>query len=348
MVLTAKIRHMLLHERIAKFVVGDGVLDARAVDFGRQALEDLRAWCRVATAPFNEDSFEYQHLTVSMHRGIISLMTRMLENQKLEGDNVQAVVREFATVARDSAAAIVSLAIDPLRAFHHAVPYAVQPEFVDIAFPALLFLKLSRLFPSDLTPAQVVRQCRDLHSFILTECKQVRFALTIRVATERFARAFGLHPVSAPSGKVAAPMDTLDQQQQPDTVAETISQLGSAPFLELPVEWGTELPSWLESGSSMDADKDWEWQTNQPLDHLFLPMSVTFVFLLQLFRMARADCWDVDLLVQVRHAGRLDVCGLVRGVKGWAVWQTLEHKVPQSMTNIIKAPSVEGKLVVPT
>jgi len=204
---------------------------------------------------------------------VIALYAKALENVNLRGEAVMPEAREFAARARDSAEAIIALALDPDQAYHALFPYSCQPEVVDVAFSGLLYLKLSRLFPPPASPTEVVRRCFELQAF-LGECQQLRYALTIRVATERFARASGVDlPAGAGAGAVGA---SGAMTRGPGTPAANPPEAAagdmSVESFELPADWATELPSWLEGGGEFGLDKDWDWQTGQPQDQLFMPL----------------------------------------------------------------------------
>lgn len=271
--LVANIRLLQSRERLKQFLIGP-TIDARVSDFARRAQADLLKWWETSTSTFAPDSFEYHTLTISLHSSIISLITRLLEQQTLTDPALTVPAREFAVVARDSAGAIISLALSQQTVFRQSLQFAMQPELVDVAFAALLYLKLSRLFPSNVLAAKVVEQSNELHSFLLQECRQVRFAVTLRAATERFARAFGLSqppPVKhEPAGATAAAADdALRGLFAPDAAP---GQLGQGQFLDLPQDWSMELPRWLGGPSALGQDKDWEWGTTQGLDQLFMPL----------------------------------------------------------------------------
>lgn len=268
--IVAKIRLIHDHERIHRVHL-NSTLDSHTIDFANRAQRDLDHWLQSNLVGIEHGSFGYLALTVCYHRSVMALYAKVLENVNLKGDKVAPEGREFAIRARNSAEANIDLALDESQPFHRLFPYSCQPEVVDVAFSGLLYLKLSRLFLPEASPARVVTRCFRLQAF-LGECQQVRYALTIRVATERFARALGVElPVGASGATTKGPGTPMAQPA--DTVA------GSAPvdgptclFAEVPADWATDLPSWLEGGAEFDLDKDWDWQTGQAQDQLFMPL----------------------------------------------------------------------------
>lgn len=217
-------------------------------------------------------SFGALALTVCYHRSVMALYAKVLENVNLRGDRVVPEGREFAIRARNSAEANIDLALDQSQPFHRLFPYSCQPEVVDVAFSGLLYLKLSRLFPPDSSPAGVVTRCFKLQAF-LGECRQLRYALTIRVATERYARAVGVElPLGASGSTTRGPGTPVAQQADAVAGGEVAAEAFAGPFAEVGADWAADLPSWLEGGSGLDLDKDWDWQTGQAQDQLFMPL----------------------------------------------------------------------------
>lgn len=270
----AKIRLIHDHERVHSVQLGP-TLDRHTIHFANGAQHDLDIWLQTNLVGISPGSFWFTALHVCYHRSMMALYAKALENVNLKGDSVVPEAAEFARRARDAAEAIIILALDPNQAFHRLFPYSCQPEVVDVAFSGLLYLKLSRLFPPAATPAEIVTRCFALQAF-LRECRQVRYALTIRVATERYARAVGAElPAGSAghSGVTTTGPGTPTAQQVDEMLGELVSAESVAGLVgDLPAEWAVDLPSWLEGGSAIDLDKDWDWQTTQAQDQLFMPM----------------------------------------------------------------------------
>lgn len=155
----------------------------------------------------------------------------------------------------------------------------------------MLYLKLSRLFPQGVDIPAVLKQANDLQLFLSSECPGVqRFVLTLKIAVERFGKAFKLEVPVAPTLEASYPDTLLNPPQQlGGNFPFAGFDITSLPMSALPIDdsaWvGVELyPEWLrgDAGETQDWSFDTAWSDG--IDRLFLPQYVSLSSVLHLTR----------------------------------------------------------------
>ncbi|KAI5480457.1 hypothetical protein MNV49_000610 [Pseudohyphozyma bogoriensis] len=252
---------------------GFGVaIESRAFEFARRASKDLSAWYKkwdnVLAEKFVDTSFERKSLLSQYYLTLIFLSTRTLKGTHItDVASLSAEHRETALEARQAAQDVIELWLNT-PSLRDALRYATQSTFVDVAFSALLLLKLSRLFPEGGVES-VVQQCHQL-SLVLCEFPRAeRYHMTLRIALERFSKAFSIDLPQPTPDFSAFPSD--------DALMSSNTMYNSYPSFDVPSlpvfsdqNWvGNEtVPDWLSNPSSWTFDS---FDMSEGLDKIFLP-----------------------------------------------------------------------------
>lgn len=209
--------------------------------------------------------------------------------------------------ARSAASVVLDLCDTP--AFRDSLRYATHECFVDLScsfsplssrapvltlsplttVATLLLLKLTKLFPEGVDLPNLISHASQLQATLLEFPGAQRFAMTLKIALERFAKSFSLEvPSSNPSGATGGATGDHFVASGPFADANFLTPFGASagsmfPFLgnnhaqfdlqALPdSNWvGSELfPEWIKADAG---EQDWSFGTalDDGIDRLFLP-----------------------------------------------------------------------------
>ena len=165
---------------------------------------------------------------------------------------------------------------------------------VQASFAAVFLLKITILFPSELTPKFVGQQVAELAS-LMTECAAERYALTLRLMLRAFSRKMGVATIAPGSPSLAAqstalapPVGSQPHSGLDSLLAATAPDAGTGDsatdltFLDDlgPFNWPevgfspSNLPQWITEGNVMDLGLPYDGS-----DSIFLPPELANMFL---------------------------------------------------------------------
>lgn len=131
---------------------------------------------------FPPEHFQRVHLTLKWYHLRIFLLCPAILGPGEEA--VKSGDREYAVEAREAARAALQLALQP--GFRDSLKAARHTQLAHAAWSAILSLKMSALLPESVEVQTLVANVADMAD-LLAECPESeRFAITIRIALERF------------------------------------------------------------------------------------------------------------------------------------------------------------------